>query len=151
MRRTGIVTVFAVLCAIVAMAHAKDCQIRLRREIQEIRSHGQTAARTEAAERVEQLTKKMRPSDVDDKTFSDLVSLLDIPDDSVRAWIAAAIGNLGPRAKPAVPQLLKLLSEIECTPVMGGLNSEGFIRIALKRIGAAPPRTKCGSGTHSNS
>lgn len=125
---------------------AKDRQTLLQQEIQEVRSKKHVStARTEAAERIAQLTKKIPPNEVDDNTIADLVSLLDISDDSVRGWIAASIGNIGPRAKAAAPKLLKILAELDCNSVVGGLTSEGPIRMALKRIGTEPPPVKCGA------
>jgi hypothetical protein len=93
--------------------------------------------RSEAAEQLADFARRIDPKKVDDKTFADLVSLLDIPDESIRGWVAGAIGFLGPRARPAVPALLKLLPEADC--LQGDLTSAGAIRLALKRIGEKPP------------
>lgn len=93
--------------------------------------------RSEAAEHLAGIARKIDPKKVDDKTFADLVSLLDIPDESIRGWVAGAIGFLGSRAKPAAPTLLKLLPEVDC--LQGDLTSAGAIRLALKRIGVKPP------------
>ncbi|HXM05618.1 MAG TPA: HEAT repeat domain-containing protein [Chthoniobacterales bacterium] len=106
---------------------------------------GPSMARTNAAEHLADLTRKMNPKDIDDKTLAELVSLLDTPDDSVRAWVAAAIGNLGSRARTAGPALLKLLPETDC--LQGDLTSAAVIRPALKRIGVKPPPpTNCAGG-----
>ena len=98
---------------------------------------GPSMARTNAAEHLAELTRKIIPKNIDDKTLADLVSLLDTPDDSVRAWVAAAIGNLGSRARTAGPALLKLLPESDC--LQGDLTSAAIIRPALKKIGVKPP------------
>jgi HEAT repeat protein len=94
-------------------------------------------ARTEAAEHLAELTRGINPKSVDDKTVADMVSLLDAPDDSVRAWVAAALGHLGRRAKVAVPKLLALLPEADC--LQGDLTSAASIRPALSRMGVKPP------------
>lgn len=99
---------------------------------------GISNARSDAAEGLADLTKKIKPNEIDDQTLADLVSLLDTWDDAVRMWVAASLGNLGPRAKAAaVPKLLETLPEVDCLWV--DLSSEGAIRLALKRMGETPP------------
>lgn len=44
--------------------------------------------------------------------------LLDIPDDSVREGVAAALGNVGRRADVAIPKLKELLPELDCRIVV---------------------------------
>jgi hypothetical protein len=97
-----------------------------------------TMTRTEAARRIESLTRRLAPTDVDDQTLSELISLLDTSDDSVRAWVAASLGNLGARARPVIPRLLAILPEVDCVP-LAGLNSAGFVRMAISRMGVMPP------------
>jgi len=94
-------------------------------------------ARTYGAEHLADLTAKVNPSEIDDETFGNIVSLLDTPNDSVRAWVAASLGNLGTRAKPAIPALLKVLAEVDCLRV--DASSAGFIRTAIKKMGVKPP------------
>jgi|GEM_PF-5248290 len=105
---------------------------------------GPSMDRTNAAERLSQLTKRVAPNEVDDKTLADLVSLLDINDDSVRGWVAGALGYLGPRAKLAVPALLKVTHETDCIQLRE-MTSAGAARLALKRIGVTPPTAHCGT------
>jgi hypothetical protein len=102
-------------------------------------------ARTNAAERLADLTSKVNPDRVDDKTLQDLVSLLDTSDDSVRYWVATSLGNLGPRAKIAIPRLLKILAEVEC--LQQSKTSEGGVRYALKKMGVNPPQANCGAAS----
>jgi hypothetical protein len=135
-------SVFAVLVIATARAsNQKDdatLSNQLRESIERVRTtKGPSMARINAAERLAQLTKAINPKDVDDKTFDNLTSLLNTTDDSVRFWVAASLGNLGPRAKAAVPALLKDINEMDCT--MGELTSAGAARMALKRIGVVPP------------
>jgi hypothetical protein len=99
-------------------------------------------ARTNAAERLADLTRGADPNNVDDKTLTDLISLLNFREDSVRFWVAASLGNLGPRAKVAVPKLLELLPAADC--LNGSITSAATIREALKKIGATlPPSSPC--------
>ena len=93
--------------------------------------------RTQGAWDLVPLICKADPDRMDGRTVSSLISLLDSPDDSVRAYTAGAIGCLGPRGKPAVPTLLRLLPAADC--LNGTITSAGFIRTALKRIGVTPP------------
>ena len=72
---------------------------------------------------------------VTDSTVADLIALLDEPDDSVRAFVAGALGNL--HAKAAIPKLLALLPTADC--LEGTLTSARPIRSALERMGVNPP------------
>jgi hypothetical protein len=110
---------------------------KLEEVIAKVRADKSDVARAEAAESLAELTHRVKPTSVDDKTIADMVSLLDIPDDSLRAWTAAALGHLGRRAKAAAPKLLALLTEVDC--LEGDLTSAASIRPALKRMGAKPP------------
>src|SRR6266699_4593843 len=110
---------------------------QLKRQLLEtmakIRNGKTLTSRTEAAEHLATLTRGINPDRVDETTLTEMVSLLDTQEDSVRAWVAASLGNLGPRAKVAVPRLLKLLPEVDC--LRGSLTSAPFIRLALERMG----------------
>ena len=102
-----------------------------------VRNGKTSTSRTNAAERLATLTRGINPQKVDETTLTELVYLLDTQEDSVRAWVAASLGNLDPRAKVAVPKLLKLLPEVDC--LRGSLTSAPAIRLALKRMGETPP------------
>ncbi len=100
-------------------------------------------ARTDAAENLANLTKRFSKKEVTERLVSDLTSLLDSPDDSVRFWIATALGDIGPPAKAAIPKLEKLLPEADC--LNGAITSASGIRYALLRMGVKPPPPpKCG-------
>lgn len=104
-------------------------------------------ARTDAAERLATLTRGISPNKVADATLTEMVSLLDTEEDSVRLWVAVALGNLGPRAKVAVPKLLKILPEVDC--LRGSLTSAPAVRLALKRMGEkVPPEPNCEGKWH---
>lgn len=140
----------AFMAVSIGAAHARNDAMllkQLRETIAKVqRMSGPSMARSNAAEHLSDLTEKIDPKRVDDKTLRDLVSLLDTSDDSVRAWVASSLGNLGPRAKPAVPKLLEVLREVDCLQVE--LSSAAAIRPALKRIGVTPPPRRCGEESH---
>jgi HEAT repeat protein len=117
----------------------------LQQTIAKVRTmSGPSMARTNAAEYLSRLTKEINPKKVDDKTLRDLVSLLNIPDDSVRLRVAGALGNLGPRAKMAVPALLRVIRETDCPPkIETGVTLSATALLALKRIGVEPPPPDC--------
>jgi hypothetical protein len=130
------------LCAQTHSLPAQELNRKLSETMANIRDGKTSTSRTEAAERLATLTRRNLPRNVDDATLTQIVSLLDTQEDSVRAWVAAALGHLGTRAKVAVPRLLKLLSEVDC--LRGSLTSAPFIRVALKRLGATvPPPPQC--------
>jgi hypothetical protein len=115
---------------------------QLKRQLLEtmakVRNGKTTNSRTAAAEHLAAtLTRGINPHKVDETTLTEMVSLLDTQEDSVRAWVAASLGHLGPRAKVAVPRLLKLLPEVDC--LRGSLTSAPMIRLALERMGEIPP------------
>jgi hypothetical protein len=133
-------TVLALLSLMANVVHASTDPVlnaKLEETIAKVRADKSPVARAEAAERLAELTHRVNPDSVDDKSVTDMISLLDIPDDSVRGWTAAALGNLGRRAKAAAPKLLALLTEVDC--LEGDLTSAAFIRPALKRMGVKPP------------
>lgn len=131
--------VFTVLLFSITMpAHAKtDAQLdsRLQAAIAAVRSEKSPRARMDAAERLADLTHKCKPSSVSDATVADLIALLDDPDDAVRFYVAAALGNL--KAKVAIPKLLALLPAADC--LEGTVTSARSIRFALEKMGVKPP------------
>jgi hypothetical protein len=131
----------------IAMANGAD-DTRTLKELQEtiadVRNmSGPSKPGANAAEHLAQLTKEIDPKKIDDETLGKIVSLLDTSNDFVRAWVAVSLGNLGPRAKVAVPALLKVLDETECLELKE-MTSAGAARVALKRIGVTPPPRDCG-------
>lgn len=103
-------------------------------------------------------TRNVCPAEVDDRTIKKMIALLDIQNDPVRAWVAAALGNIGPRAKSAVPALLHILRGMDkrynCKFV--SVSPADAVRLAIKRIGAQPPRpqtckeARCNKGDGGN-
>jgi len=123
-------------------AHAKgDVTLKkqLTETIEKVRSGETSNIRDEAAQHLAQLTRGIDPNRVDDETVGDLVSLLDVPE--ARYWVAVCLGNLGPRAKIAVPKLQKILMEEDCQRV--SMSAAGGIRYALKKLGIKPPPPAC--------
>jgi HEAT repeat protein len=108
-----------------------------------VRSDKTVDARTEAAEHLAGLAQKISSQEVTEALVTDITSLLDSPDDSVRYWVATALGNLGPAAKAAVHKLEEMLPKADC--INGAIISANGIRYALIKMGIKPPPPpKCG-------
>jgi HEAT repeat protein len=110
---------------------------QIKETIAKVRSDRTARARTEAAEYLASLTQKLSSEEVTETLVTDITSLLDSPDDSVRYWVAAALGNLGPAAKAAVPKLEEMLPKADC--ISGAITSASGIRYALTKMGIKPP------------
>lgn len=82
------------------------------------------------------------PLRVDDATLAELAALLDSPNDRVRFWVAAALGNLGPRAKVHAPKLQKLATAGHCR-IGTGIHSGDIAESALTKMGIVPFPTTC--------
>lgn len=116
---------------------------QIEKTMAKVRSDKTVDARTEAAEHLASLTQKVSSKEVTETLVSDLTSLLDSPDDSVRYWVAWALGNLGPAAKAAAPKLEAMLPKADC--LNGVITSASGIRYALVKMGIKePPPPKCG-------
>jgi hypothetical protein len=102
-----------------------------------VRSDKTADTRTEAAKHLAGLTQKISGKEVTEALVADITSLLDSPDDSVRYWVATALGNLGPAAKSAAPKLKEMLPKADC--INGAITSASGIRYALIRMGIKPP------------
>jgi len=109
--------------------------IQLSKTIAKVRTGATSTIRDEAAQHLAKLTREANPSEIDDKTVADLVSLLDLP--VGRYWVAVSLGNLGTRAKTAIPKLQQILAEEDCLQVSKSA-AEG-IRFALTQMGVTPP------------
>ena len=139
-------TLAAVLiCALGSAAQSTGSavsKIQFAETIARIRTGETSTIRANNARNLADFTQNIDPEKVNDATLREIVSLLNTHDDSVRLWVAASLGNLGPRARIAVPTLLNLLREVDC--LEGDLTSAGAIRLALTRIGETPPpKPKC--------
>lgn len=102
-----------------------------------VRSDKTVDARTDAAEHLASLTREISSKEVSNAFVTDITSLLNSPDDSVRYWVAMALGNLGPAAKAAAPKLLEMLPKADC--ISGAITSASGIRYALIKMGIKPP------------
>lgn len=114
-------------------AHLKE----IKDTIASIRSGNTVDARAEAAEHLADLVQKINRNEITKELVTDIISLMDSPDDSVRYEVATALGNLGPAAKVAIPKLLAMLPDADC--INGAITSAGGIRLALMKMGVAPP------------
>jgi HEAT repeat protein len=135
-----------VLSAVVGLAQASGGPA-LMKQIKEttakVRADKTVDARTEAAEHLASLTQKIGSKEITEALITDITSLLDSPDDSVRYWVATALGNLGPAAKAAIPKLEEMLPNADC--IDGAITSASGIRYALIKMGIKPPPPpKCG-------
>lgn len=129
-----------VLSAVAGVAQANGGPAlvnQIKETMVKVRSDKTVNARTEAAEHLASLTQKIPGKEVTEALVSDIASLLDSPDDSVRYWVARALGNLGPAAKLAAPKLEELLPRADCTN--GAITSASGIRYALIKMGIKPP------------
>lgn len=145
LRKTCSVAVSGVLlAALTATAHSRDETVTLK-QVQEAVAQvatmkDQALWQSDTGPDLDDLTKRIDPKKVDNKTLEDMESLLDSGNELIRYWGAIAIGNLGPRAKPAVPKLLAVWPKADCEN--GSITSADAILYALKKIGVPlPPRT----------
>ena len=135
-------TVLSFLLSGVALAKTPpDINHQLRSTIAKVRRAKTTAERLDAAERLVALTDDRDCSAITNETIHSLVSLLDIEDDGVRMWVAAALGDIGPRASEAIPKLLSILSVSAC--MVADRGSAATIPIALTKMGETPPQINC--------
>jgi PBS lyase HEAT-like repeat len=109
-------------------------------ETSAIRNERSVNARTEDARNLADQVRRneLAVSNADIKL---LVDMLSDRDDSVRYWIAMALGYIGPRAQPAVPALEKALQEVQC--VHASKTSADAMRLALTKIGATVRHEDC--------
>jgi hypothetical protein len=115
---------------------------RIAEAIAKVRTGTTVNDRAAAAEPLCELTRgRNNARKVDSATITEIISLLDIPEDSVHNWVACALGNIGPPAKAAIPKLQKLLPEVDCLAV--DKSSADTIIWALKKMGAKLPTLAC--------
>jgi len=115
---------------------------QLQATISKVRTGKNITVRTKAAEHLFEMT-RATVRKIDDKTITELASLMDSSDDSVRYWVARCLGNFGPRARMAAPKLEHVLAEVDC--LQGSKTSASGIRFALGEMGITPPPPKCGT------
>jgi HEAT repeat protein len=115
---------------------------QIKETMAKVQSDKTVDSRTEAAQHLASLTQEISSKEVTDALVADITSLLDSPDDSVRYWVATALGNLGPSAKAAVPKLQEMLPKADC--ISGAITSASGIRYALIKMGIKPPPPQCG-------
>jgi hypothetical protein len=110
-------------------------------EVNKIEREPSGAARTRYAQ---ELADQIRHNKlkVDRLDVGLLARMLADRDDSVRYWIAIALGYIGSRAQEAVPALKEALKAKECDH--SSKTSASGIRFALSRIGAEVPASECG-------
>jgi hypothetical protein len=125
-------------------AHAASDPVfskQLTDTIAQVRSAESVDARTDAAEHLAEMTRGANSKKVDDRTIAEIASLLNTQEDSVRAGVAACLGNFGSRARFTAPKLEAILAEVDCLPF--DLTSAASIRPTLRKMGIKPPERKC--------
>ena len=144
MRRFRLFCVALVLSSLTGAAPAPGAKLlkQIKDTLAEVHSKKTVDARTTAAEHLATLTQKVETKEITEALVAEIASLLDSPDDSVRYWVATALGNLGPAARAAVPKLQALLPKADCWN--GAITSASGIRYALIKMGVKPPpHPKC--------
>ena len=104
-----------------------------------VRTGETTNIQSDAAKQLYVMTRDRDNHDLDDKTIADLVSLLD--HHIGLHWIAMCLGNIGPRAKIAIPKLQEKLAVEDCYRV--DVTASYALRYALKQMGVTPPPPSC--------
>jgi hypothetical protein len=114
-------------------------QKRFSDTIMKVRTGGTTNIQVDAAKQLYVMTRGRDNKDLDDKTIADLVSLLD--HHMGLHWVAMCLGNIGPRAKMAIPKLQEKLAVEDCYRV--DFSAASALRFALRQMGVTPPPPFC--------
>jgi HEAT repeat protein len=137
-----LVTIFILFVSVHStFARSSAPQRQVVQAIRVFRSAKGAIARDNAARQLRDVVFAADPKTIDDETIHAMASLLQSREESVRYWIAEALGHFGVRAKFAVPQLRAILDEREC--MIAETSSVGMIRDTLERIGEPAPQRKC--------
>jgi hypothetical protein len=119
---------------------APDINLKLQELMAKVQSMEPSIERQDVAAKLAQWTAGIKPNKVDDETVLDLISLVDSKDESVVYFAAAALGNLGVRARMASQKLRKRLSQEETCPQLPTSKiTASVIRTALKRMRVKVP------------
>jgi hypothetical protein len=144
LKRSAISFIFWFLVSAQAYSHGQPVtdQAALMREfkatIQQIKeAKPQSLEKRDVAVHLVDLSERVQPNLVDDKTFNDIVDLLDDSDIVDETYMPLVFGNLGPRSRPVVPTLLKIMRKYDCRFLDFG--PAGTIRVSLPKIGITPP------------
>lgn len=133
-------TVALILISATTAAAKPNINKQLQSAIAKVRQAKTANAKYDAVTHLAFMTEDIDSSKVSDATISELIALLDEPEDFVRMWVAVSLGDIGPRAKAAVPKLLKILDEVQCKGY--DQSSDATIPIALQRMNVTPPPRK---------
>ena len=102
--------------------------------VEKIEAEPAVSPRTDEAQRLASAVRSKKGRAAPKNVIQSLADLMADRDDSVRYWVAGALGFLGPQAAAAIPALQTALKEVEGK--RGDKTSESAIRLALKRINA---------------
>jgi len=94
-----------------------------------------------AAEKLARLSHVVDGSGIDDRTLSNIASLLGSPKGDIRMWAAAAIGDFGVRASIYAPRLQQIVTEESCN--FTGIGSADTAARALEKMGMIPAPFGC--------
>lgn len=139
----AILAVFALLPISNAQASAKstNLDLQLRAAVAKVRRTKSLVPRLAAAEHLAELTVNCDCDSVRDGTIHSIASLLDLDDDPVRMWVAAALGDFGVRAKEAAPKLQSIYSVSACE--IHDRGTPATIPMALKKMGVTVREPNC--------
>jgi len=111
--------------------------------IAKVRTGETSFGRNQAGVELALLTSKIKSKSIDDETLNDIIELLNMRENGIYAFAAVSVGYLGHRAKKAIPKLIQLLIEEECSylnlDMYPTIPAAGSIRAALRRLGVEPP------------
>jgi hypothetical protein len=138
----GLLLVLALLATPVFSQTEKTQDVpSLLTEIERIKAEKPSMVRYKGAQQLLDSVKAKGSQNVTEREIEALTGMMADQDDSIRYWIATALGYVGPRAKLAVPNLEAALKEVECS--MSSKTSASSIRSALEKIGVEPSVGKC--------
>jgi hypothetical protein len=100
--------------------------------VDKIRAEVNVDARTDKAEKLVELVEKDPRRPYSSSLVMRVAGLLEDPADSVRYWVATALGFMGPQASGALPQLERALALVKDSSA--SKTSESAIELAIKRI-----------------
>jgi hypothetical protein len=129
---------------------------RLAKFIERLKNEPDSVERSESSFDLIHYVRAGKKTPFTDAEIDNIASLLSDDDDAVRAWAAASLGMIGPRAKRAEPQLQMALRRRAC-PLHFEPNknmqqtSVNYIRSAMERIGIEPAPLKCDPANEPNS
>lgn len=120
----------------------RDVTVRIRNLILRIETEQSSGTRADLGLQLSDLVRHTDPAEIGPGEIDAIARLLRSRNDSIRAWAAAALGDIGPRARRAIPALEKALREVPMlyagSIMKPELDSSAAIVPALERIRGEP-------------